>query len=143
MIGYGLADTEVVSIDRRSQDGILVLAMWTTEADLIGSLGSTDVASVLTYNPSSDAYLWYKTVSNVDTSRVSHVYFTADGNRVLFFHYQVSQLAVLFFDADTGANLGSTGFKKDVCCGSVYGKDTLTMNSDGSKVFMIHQRNGW
>ena len=32
MIGYGLADTNVVSIDRRASDEVLALAMYTTEA---------------------------------------------------------------------------------------------------------------
>ena len=107
MIGYGLADTEVTSIDRRASDEVLAMAVITTEADLIGALGSNDVTSVLTYDPISDAYVWYKTVSDVVTTRMSIVYFSPDGNRVLLFFYFIDGGAnypsMMFFNAYTGA----------------------------------------
>ena len=63
MIGYGLVDTSVESIDRRSDD-VLVLGVKTTENDLVGALGNAaETASVLRYDPNSDHYPWYKMVN--------------------------------------------------------------------------------
>lgn len=101
----------------------------------------------MAYNPTADTYLWFKTIEETTTDRDLHVYFTQDGNRVLlFYYYKVASgnyPAVLFLDASSGALLGTSGFKKDIANGIIYGRDYLTMNSDGSKVFFIHQRNGW
>jgi len=87
MIGYGLKDSEVRSIDRRSsQTERLALAMVSTEEKFIGaSPASTDVAAYLTYDPDTDTYPWFKIISdvNVAASAGLFVYFTPDGNRIL------------------------------------------------------------
>ena len=63
-IGYGFNDTEVISIDRRKQDGLLAMTVTTGEADLIGKVGdSTDTLMVLALDPDTDTYIWTKVVS--------------------------------------------------------------------------------
>ena len=62
MIGYGLADTSVVSIDRRAADDFLALAITTTENDLVGAY--TSVISVTNYDPGTDNYIWYQVVDD-------------------------------------------------------------------------------
>ena len=63
-IGYGLNDTEVISIDRRKQDGLLAMTVTTGEADLVGNVGdSSDTLMVLALDPDTDTYIWTKVVS--------------------------------------------------------------------------------
>ena len=142
MIGYGLADTSVESIDRRSDD-VLVFGVKTTENDLVGNLGTpSEAGSVMTYDPASDTYLWYKVVEPVDFSYRFMVFFSPDGNRVLL-HYQDGSAtdvnpALLFLNAADGAQLGTQGMRKVYGSGQVYARDSLTMNNDGSKVYWLH-----
>lgn len=90
MIGYGLQDTEVVSIDRRASDEALVFAAYTTESNLVGGLASSNVLSVMLYLPASDTYSWYKVIDDVDTSRLAFIYFSPDGSRVLALYFMNS-----------------------------------------------------
>ena len=146
MIGYGLADTSVQSIDIRTSDEHLALAVYTTENDLIGALGSNNVASAIKYDPTVDSYTWYKVIDDVNvSSRYIFIYFTPNGGKVLVFFYLASTNgpAMLFLDANTGAMLGTDVAKKVTENGAIYSRDYLTMNSDGSKVYWVHQRDGW
>lgn len=150
MIGYGLADSEVISIDRRASDELLAFALKTGEADLIGNLGTTDALAVVSYSPTTDTYLWFKTVSNVNLSSLNpswsayeanaHVYFTKDGARVLlsFYSSTVNTVALMFFDANTGGMIGTTAMYQVTPWGINYGRDFLTMNSNGSEVYYVH-----
>ena len=138
MIGYGLSDTEVRAIDRRS-DGLLALAVYSLEADLVGT-GATDVIAILTYDVGTDTYPWFKVVSGADTSlsRGPFVHFSGDGSRILLTYYDTSGFySFVYFDVSTGAQLTSSGFKKDLCCGIITAKDSITVNNLGTKIYYI------
>ena len=139
MIGYGLADTKVLSIDRRAADDFLALSLRTEENDLVGA--DTYVMSVMNYDPGTDDYIWYKVVEDVNIYlRGAYVYFTADGNRILLFFYRQSTdgPALLFLNAGSGALEGNAMTKANYQYGYVGSRDYLTMNSDGSKVYWVH-----
>ena len=53
LIGYGKADTEVVSISRCSSSGELALILQTEEADLVGN-DSTNKISISKFNPDTE-----------------------------------------------------------------------------------------
>ena len=138
MIGYGLADTSVVSIDRRAADDFLALAITTTENDLVGAY--TNVISVTNYDPGTDTYIWYQVVDDAKyAQREAFVYFTPDGNRVLFFYFRQSTdgPGLLYLNAGTGA-LEGNAIQILNYYGYVGSRDYLTMNSTGSKVYWIH-----
>ena len=63
-IGYGLSDTEVISIDRRKQDGLLAMTVATGEVNLVGKVGGyTNSLMVHALDPDTDEYIWTKVVS--------------------------------------------------------------------------------
>ena len=55
----------MISIDRRTTDGLLVMAMVTEELDLVGNSGypAIDTTSVLALDPTTENYIWYKVVN--------------------------------------------------------------------------------
>ena len=63
VFGYGKSDTEVLSIDRRKQDGLLAMTVATGEADLVGNVGGyANTLMVLALDPDTDIYIWAKVV---------------------------------------------------------------------------------
>ena len=109
LIGYGKADTEVLEIDRRGSDGMLVLLIKTDEDDLVKNAGtSSDSRSVTTLDVSSNVYLWWKVLTDVRTG-YSHVYFSPDGSKVLAAMYHMNgedkERTMVYLDAEDGALL--------------------------------------
>ena len=61
MIGYGNTDTNVLSIDRRDSDGLLVMSMTSDETNFVGNAGNSGNTSiVLSLDPNTDTYKWFK-----------------------------------------------------------------------------------
>lgn len=87
MIGFGTADTTVISIDRNPISKTLAYALHTTEPEIKGSL--TDYLAVGMFDPemaSADynQYKWLKFIDGAEVSLVNvHVRFTDDGNKLL------------------------------------------------------------
>ena len=66
LIGYGEADTDIIGIDRRASDGMLVLQLTTGEDDLIANAGtSTDTMSYAAFDPDDELYKWFKVFQGV------------------------------------------------------------------------------
>ena len=110
LIGYGKADTEVIEIDRRGSDGMLVLLVSTDEADLVENAGtSSDTRSVTTLDVSSNVYRWWKVFTDVRTYG-AHIYFSPDGSKVLAAMYHMNngedkERTMVYLDAEDGALL--------------------------------------
>ena len=64
MIGYGNSVTEVTNVDRRSSDGLLVLAMRSDEPEFSDNLpASSGHSHIVAYDPTGDTYNWFKVIS--------------------------------------------------------------------------------
>ena len=111
LIGYGIADTEVRSIDRRDSDGALALMILSGEADLIANAGSSTNTRIYgVFDPNTDDYLWLKVIQNVINGRYSGVSFSPDGSKVLAIVNLSSGplLSFIYFDPTTGQRLGGS-----------------------------------
>ena len=122
LIGYGNADTEVVDIDRRDSDGMLVLVIKSDEDDLVKNAGtSSNTRSFTAYDVNTETYLWWKVFINVSGSP-TFVYITPDGSKVLAAFWYGSERTMVYLDAVTGAQIG-TPAKRTTCCPKITARD--------------------
>ena len=84
LIGYGVEDTEVSSIDRRDSDGALALMILTGEADLIANAGTSANTRIYgVFDTNTEDYLWLKVMQNVSSGFYTGLWFSPDGSKVL------------------------------------------------------------
>lgn len=108
MIGYGKADTEVIDIDRRSSDGMLVMQVSTSEADFVHNAGTQgNSRSVVAYDVTNDVYKWWVAFKSVRTDRPHFVYFSPDGTKVLVNMFKNGRRSILYLNAETGARIST------------------------------------
>ena len=65
MIGYGLSDTEVISVSRCSASGLLVLALQSMEDEFVKNVPSSTNLSITTFDPTTELYGWFKVMEDV------------------------------------------------------------------------------
>ena len=143
LIGYGLAETSIVSVDRRASDGRLAMAVITAEDDIVGQASvPSDTGTWMSYDPDADSYVWVKIIEGVKPDKArTFVRFTGDGSKVLaIFKFKASNsLAFAYFNAADGALLTTHSYEKLHADGRVV-KDGIVVSNDGSSIFYIMNR---
>ena len=126
LIGYGLADTKIHAVARSSSTGELALALRTSEADLVGNLGSSYTLSVTVFNPTTESYNWYKVLDNI-SAYASLIIYTPDGSKIFtsFKTESTKHIYYQYLDAADGSFKGS--FRVENCCGHIKTKDTIVI----------------
>ena len=143
LIGYGFYNTNVIDIDRRSTDGMLVLQVSTSEPDLVQNAGSSgNSRGVVAFDVTNNVYKWWKAFQDVRINNGHWVYFSPDGTKVLVTMYNDGFRTFLYLDAETGALLG-TPVWNTLCCSKIESKDQVVISQDGLNVYFMGRRDSW
>ena len=65
MIGYGLSNTEVISVSRCGVSGLLVLALQSKEDEFVKNVPSSKNLSITIFDPITELYGWFKVMEDV------------------------------------------------------------------------------
>lgn len=86
LIGYGLSDTTVESVNRCSTSGELVFALKSKEDEFIKKVPKKDNLLITTFNPDTEQYGWFKVIENIKYNGMADVRYTPDCSKILIYY---------------------------------------------------------